>query len=148
MIATDITDRIVALCGTITVANGYTLDLGNSVVVGRSSAGEPEAPAIYVMPGADTAEAGYGHTQMRREYRILAYAEDDAVDGVSAWGLVDAMIWDIRRCLEAYDASIAALNCTLMFQRSEPGYREPGGSLVGAAVTYTALYTIDPLSPD
>jgi hypothetical protein len=82
--------------------------------------------------------------QISRDYRVAAFARLSDHPTDTEHGLIDQIIDDVRRALEARDGvatiGLAALGAELRFQGATPGYHEDGGQLVGAALQYQLVF--------
>lgn len=140
-ITTALTTR---LRGAITAA-GCASNVGATVQVGRVKAGAVEAPCCYVTPGRGTETRIYGAVQRTRAYEVRAFADLNAHPALSDCDLVDQIIFDVRRILEE-GAALAGVQ-DLRYVADSPGYREDGGTLVGALIEYEVDYIIDLTDP-
>jgi hypothetical protein len=125
----EITAALTASLATATEANGYSSDIGRAVFVGELRGDAVQTPCTFILPGRTT----FSGPDATRTYDITGYCDASAA-GLSEHGLVDAIAWDIRRCLAAEDPALAALVRQIRVAGDSPGYREDGGSLVGASV--------------
>lgn len=148
LLTTQITDRLAVLCRTCTAANGYSSNIGSAVRIGQLAGAATEAPIVYVMPGREQGTVRYGMHEMARTWTITGFAHTSAHPNLSEHALVDTVAWDIRRCIEARDSTLAALIERLTFRSAQPGYHEGGGTIVGSAVEYDITYHIAISDPD
>jgi hypothetical protein len=141
---TQITRRLKAMLEACIPANGYASGVGADVRIGQLRGAATEAPAAFVVPGRETGETIYDESiEMVREFEIKAFADTKAHPTIEDHELVDRVIWDVRQCLESYDAELADLIDGIRFQNARPGYREDGGTLVGASITYEVRYVVN-----
>lgn len=148
LVATQITDRLAAIAATITTANGYPSNVGARVQIGQQRGMADQAPAVFIVPARQQVTNLYDSVEVSREIEIKAFADLRAHPGLSEHGLVDHVIWDLRRAFGAYDATLAALG-ELGIGNDQPGYSEDGGATVGAGLTLTITYRVaadDPTS--
>jgi hypothetical protein len=146
LVATQITDRLAAIAATITTANGYPSNVGATVQIGAKRGMADQAPAIWIIPGRQTVTDLYDSTEISREIEIKAFADLRDHPSLSEHGLVDQVIWDIRKALWAYDATLTDL-CDLLLGNDQPGYSEDGGAIVGAGLTLTITYRVSDDDP-
>jgi hypothetical protein len=142
LLTSQITERLAALCRTCTSANGYSSNIGTAVRVGQLAGAATEAPIVYLMPGREQGSVRYGLHEMSRSWTITGFAHATAHPSLSEHALVDIIVWDIRRCIEARDATLAAMIERITFRSATPGYHEGGGTIVGAAVEYEISYHV------
>lgn len=144
MISTQITDRLATL---LTACQGvyYPSGVGAAVFIGQTKGAEQQAPCVFVIPERATSEGRYHQEQVSRDYRIAAFARLSDHPSATEHGLIDQIIADVRRALEARDAvatiGLVALGAEIRFQGATPGYHEDGGQLVGAALQYQLIFT-------
>ena len=146
----QITHALAALLGTCTRANGYLSNVGATVRLGQLRGAAVQAPCVILIPGRHRpTDAIYAPQSLQaREFEIRAALETNAFPTLSDIELVDAVIWDVRRCLAAGRDALSALDAELRFDGDQPAYRDDGGTVVGAALTYTCTYSADPADPD
>lgn len=155
ILATKITESMAdRLRGCVTGA-GYRSNAGATVRTGRLSAHTTDAPCIYLLPARGTGSLAYGESAVvyTRQYEIRAFADLNAhpelvreVDPDAADAdLIDQIIWDVRRCLET-GAPLPGVDY-LHFLSDTPGYREDGGSTVGAVLLYEARFAVSVTDP-
>lgn len=145
LLATQITEALAARLRECTADAGRVSDVGRTVQVGRVRAGAIEAPCCYVTPGRSTETRIYGAVQRTRAYEVRAFADLNAHPALSDADLVDQIIFDVRRTLEE-GAALAGVQ-DLRYVADSPGYREDGGTLVGALIEYEVDYIIDLTDP-
>lgn len=143
LLATRITERLATLLAACQGV-GYPSNVGTSVFIGQTKGAEQQAPCVFLIPERATTEGRYHQQQTSRDYRIAAFARLSDHPGDTEYGLIDQIIDDVRRALEARDGvatiGLAALGAELKFQGSTPGYHEDGGQLVGAALQYQLVF--------
>jgi hypothetical protein len=148
-VPTAVTRRLRTILQGCTLANGYASNLGADVRIGQLRGAATEAPAVFVIPGRESGEPMYDGTfEMVREYEIKGIADTKAHPEIEDFELIDRVIWDVRKCIEAYDANLADMIDSIRFTNARPGYREDGGTLVGAAITYEIRMTLNSDTPD
>lgn len=144
MIQTQITDRIKALLETC-IGASYPSLVGTTVWVGQVKGAEQQAPAIFVIPETINVDNRYANDQIKRNYRLAAFALLSSHPTYSEHGLIDQIIRDVRAVMETRDAvadiGLIALGATVQFQSAAPGYHEDGGQLVGAALQYQITFS-------
>jgi hypothetical protein len=145
LVATQITAKLATMLAGITVANGYSTGIGAEVRVGQLFGQADDAPMVYLTPGREQGGGAYGVAQTTRDYEVIGFV-DARTSELDEHALVDTITWDIRRCLETYNAALAALG-DIRFASARPGYREAAGSIVGAAVSYQIVYAVDVTAP-
>lgn len=143
--ATTITEVLAERLRGCTAGAGCVSDVGATVQCGRVRAGAMEAPCCYVTPGRSTETRLYGVVQRTRTYEVRAFADANAHPALQDWDLADQIIFDVRRTLEE-GAPLAGVDA-LRYVADSPGYREDGGSLVGALIEYEVDYVIDLSNP-
>jgi len=155
VIRTRITGRVKEMLETITRVGGYRTQIGEHVHVGVSAGEAEQVPSIWLTPGTDRGTVEYGNALNESEYEILAAvnSRDTLIDGYVAdpsaqWVIVDALIADVRQCMETPDATLNSLIERLRYESAEPAYREDGGELCGARIRYTIQYRIAKGDPD
>lgn len=141
LVATQITDRLAAIAATITTANGYPSNVGATVQIGARRGMADQAPAVWIVPSRQTVTDLYDSVEISREIDIKAFADLRDHPSLSEHGLVDQVIWDVRKAFGAYDATLAALG-DLTLGNDQPGYSEDGGAIVGAGLTLTTTYRV------
>ena len=151
LLATQITDALVARMATVTAINGYPSEIGRTVFSGTLKGDAVQAPCVFVTPGRTTDTAAYsGILESTRTYDLVGYCDSTSYPDMSDHAIVDAIAWDIRRALAATDPALAALVRQIRFISDSPGYREDGGNLVGASVVIEIDYAValtDPSTP-
>lgn len=141
--ASKITFLIKGVLDDCLAERGFPSNCGASVRVGLLYGAASEAPSVYVLPGRQTCEQRYGQTQeIRREYQIRAFADLNDHPTLSEFELVDQVIWDVRRCMESRELTLPDYVDRLAYAGDQPGYREEGGSVVGAVINYDVMYTV------
>lgn len=128
-----------------TTAAGCVSNVGATVQVARPAAGAIESPCCYLTPGRSTETRLYGVVQRTRVYEVRAFADANAHPSLSDWDLADQIIFDVRRTLEE-GAALPGVQ-DLRYVSDSPGYREDGGTLVGALIEYEVEYVIDLTTP-
>jgi len=151
LLATQITQALAARLATATTANGYTSNCGSAVFIGQTRGADRQAPAVFLLPGRQSGEGRYAdEREVRREYDIRGFADLNSHPHLSEAALIDLIIWDLRRCCESNNDALTGLIERLSYRSDQPGYREEGGSIVGAALTYEIQYICsitDPTTP-
>jgi hypothetical protein len=155
LLATQVTEALSARLRGCVAGAGYRSNVGATVRTGRLSAHTTEAPCIYLLPtrGADTRAYGEAAVVYTRQYEIRAFADLNAhpeivreVDPDAADAdLIDQIIWDVRRCLET-GQPLPGVDY-LHYLSDTPGYREDGGSTVGAVLLYEVRFAVSLLDP-
>jgi hypothetical protein len=156
LMSVRITRAIAAILGGCTSTNGYLSNVGAAVYLGKLRGGAVQAPCINLLPGRHApADPVYNpQWEQTREIEIRAaldandYLDDANVQALDDIELVDLTIWDVRRCLSLGRDTLSALGAELRYLSDQPGYREDGGTVVGASLTYSVTYTADPADPD
>lgn len=144
LLASQITERLATL---LTACQGvsYPSQVGATVLIGQTKGAEQQAPCVFLIPERATIEGRYAQQQTSRDYRVAAFARLSDHPTDTEHGLIDQIIDDVRRALEARDGvatiGLAALGAEIRFQGSTPGYHEDGGQLVGAALQYQLVFT-------
>lgn len=147
LISSAITARLAAIGATITAANGYTSNLGTNVRIAQERGQGRDAPALYIVPGRQRETHRYARSEMSRDYTIKGFVDLRAHSPLDDYEIVDKVIWDLRQAYGARDTTLAALVDRIQLTDDQPGYSEEGGSLCGAALTLTVVYTVDPTDP-
>lgn len=142
LLATQIAEDLAALVETVTTANGYVSNVGANVRIGQTGGTRDDAPAAVITPGTMQQDTGYSFEPCRREMRVTAFADLDDHPTLAAHALIDVITWDLRRAIEdaATDAALYGHIDSIRFDRAEPGFPDPGGSIVGAALVYTVSF--------
>jgi hypothetical protein len=149
LLATQITRTLADLVSTCTTARGYASNTGASVQVGQIRGTYRQAPAAFVLPGRQSGGGRYGEVrEVTREIQVRAFADLNDHPALDEIELIDLVIWDLRRCIESYDESLAALVQRIRYVSDLPGYREEGGTIVGAALTYEIVYLVSITDPE
>jgi hypothetical protein len=149
LVATQITEAFAAQLRLLTAAHGYTTNVGAEVHVGMLRGAAEQAPACYLLPGRQSAGEGrYGTRRLvLRSYEVRAFVDLRDHPAWSEAQAVDAVIWDVRAGVETAQGALHGLAERLAYQGDRPGYREEGGTLVGAAIDYTVAYFVDLSDP-
>lgn len=145
LIATKHSETIVARLRECVSGAGYRSNVGRTVHMGRLAAGAIEAPCCFVVPGRGADDPLYATIAHTRTYEIRAFADANDHPELSDWDLVDQIVYDVRRTLEARGA-LPGLD-SLRYVSDTPGYREDGGTLVGVLFEYVATYHLDLSDP-
>jgi len=160
-VATRITIALGDLLAACTAENGYPSDVGRSVFLGQIQGRADDAPAIWLIPGAQKRRPVYDNVrEVVREYSVRAFSD---LRSVAGWAdataaerrlieveLVDQVIADVRRCLDTWEAASAELPSLISHlgeTADKPGYSDDGGTRVGAGVDFTVTYWVDPADP-
>lgn len=147
LFATTVTELLAERLRGATAAVGYASDVGRSVHVGRTRAGAVEAPCSFVTPGFGAADGAYFASIYTRRIEIRAFVDANTHPELSDPDLCDQIIWDVRRILEDPSARPIPGLDGLKFISDAPGYREDGGTLVGALLTYEVRFIVDLTDP-
>lgn len=151
LLATQITDALAAQMATCTAANGYVSNVGRLVLTAQTRAGAVQCPCCVVVPGRTTDQSAYSDViELTRSYEIRGFADTLSHPALSDAALVDLIGWDIRTCLAAAGTALSDLIRILTVRDETPGYREDGGSMVGATVSVGIEYAVamsDPSTP-
>ncbi len=139
--------EVISRLGTIAIANGYQTDAGLMLFVGELPLLGPDDPpaAIAVIVRDELAAdlSGYGEAPDGITVSVLPI-ECQAVakaDLEQPWVLVEAVISDIKQAIETSDRSLGGiLVLPLKRGRTRAFGREPGSTIVGAAVPYLATF--------
>lgn len=155
LLATQITEALASRLRGCVAGAGYRSDVGARVRTGRLSASTTEAPCIYLLPTRGVGSMSYGDSAVvySRQYEVRAFADLNAhpelvreVDPDAAdVDLIDQIIWDVRRCLETGPKLPGAEY--LHYLSDSPGYREGGGSAVGAVLIYEVRFAVSLVDP-
>lgn len=156
LMSVRVTRALASVLEGCTSANGYISNVGAAVYLGKLRGGAVQAPCINLLPGRHSPADPVYNPQWEQTREIEIRAALDANDYLDAANiqtlddieLVDLVIWDVRRCLALGRAALADLGAELRYQGDQPGYREDGGTVVGASLTYSVTYTADPADPD
>lgn len=144
LLATEITNALVALLTQCVARRGFVSDVGARVFASLLKADYSQAPAAFIHPGRTTADVLYGEARrVSRVYTITACANSLSHPTLSDAALADQIVWDVRRCIESPDDTLLELVERVRFLNDQPGYREEGGSIVGATLTYEVSYAVD-----
>lgn len=147
LLATQITEALVEAVQGATIAAGYPSDVGRLVFVGQLRGGAIQAPCTFVLPGASRDTAYYnGGREVTRQIEVRGFADANAYPDLTDHALVDQVIWDLRQVLAA-DPPLGGLADDLRYVSDRPGYREDGGTIVGAALTYELVFNVDIADP-
>lgn len=140
LVPTSITDRLKTLLQGCK-GTSYPSNVGTTVLVGQVKGAEQQAPCLFMIPERETADQRYAQHLMTRTYRLAAFAKLSAHPTLSEHGLIDQIIYDVRKVMETRDSTLAALtNGTPQFISAQPGYHEDGGQIVGAALEYQITF--------
>lgn len=143
LLATKITSALVEAVQGATIAAGYPSNVGRLVFRGQLRGGAIQAPCTFVLPGTSRDSAYYnGCREITRQVEIHGFADANAYPDLTDDALVDQIIWDLRQVLEA-DNTLGGLAQDLRYVADRPGYREDGGSIVGAGLTYEVVTHIN-----
>ena len=154
LLATQVTEALAARLRGCVVGAGYRSNVGARVRTGRMKANTVEAPCIYVLPTRGMDEAVYGVVRYVRNYELRAFADLNAhpelvreqdPDAADA-DLIDQIIWDLRRCIEMPSEPLPGVDI-LRYVSDTPGYRDDGGSAVGAVLIYELSFVVDLIDP-
>jgi len=150
LVSSRITDEFAAVLRGATTARGYTSNVGASVRIGQLRGAAEEAPSCYLVPGRQSpGEARFAHRRLVvRGYEIRGFIDMNDHSTLSDHEAVDLVVWDIRRCVESGRGPLADLVERIAYSGDRPGYREDGGTIVGAAIEYDVVYHVDLLQPD
>lgn len=141
--ASTITHLIKGVLDDCISARGFVSNCGASVRIGLLYGAASEAPCTYVLPGRQKCEQRYGLVQqISREYQIRAFADLNDHPTLTEFELVDRVIWDVRRCMESRELTLPDYVDRIAYAGDQPGYREEGGSIVGAVINYDVMYTV------
>jgi hypothetical protein len=147
LLATQITEALVAQLQTCTDTEGFETDIGRSVYVGQLRGGAVQAPCLYVLPVRTTDTAAYSDVvELSRRYEIKGFCDANHYQ-ISEPALIDLIAWDIRRCLHAAGTGLTNLVRDIVIRDDSPGYREEGGTLVGASLNVEISYAVDMTDP-
>lgn len=148
LLASRITAALAERLRRVRASAGYASDVGARVLVGQLAGSAPMAPCCYLIPGPQRPGELYGPVcAVTRTYQVRGFVDANAHAGAADTDLVDLVIWDLRRALELADATIGGLAERLLYRSDTPGYREDGGALVGAGLSYDVAYYLDLNSP-
>jgi len=149
LVATDITHTLAELVRNCTTRRGYTSNVGAAVYVGLLRGAAQQAPSAWIIPGLQRGSERYGELrEVTREYKVSGFADHNDHPSLDEVGLVDLIIWDLRRCIESQDDILAAMVERLRFVSDQPGYREEGGTIVGATLSYELTYLVNLTDPE
>jgi len=150
LLPTQITDALAVLARGCTAANGYLSNVGANVAIGRLAGAAVEAPICFVIPARQqpSTDLAFGAACVVREYELKAFADLQDHPTLDEHALMDQIIWDVRRVVEAEGTDLRDLATRVTWLSDTPGYHEQGGSLVGATITYEIEYRLDPDNPD
>ncbi len=137
---TRIMDEIVARVQTITVANGYTSDIGERVFVDNRNPQDTEVPCAMVSFTQRTGESTVScAAKTTMTITVTGYLVlDDAIGYQIAFDLLG----DIQRAVETDDNTIGNLlmgaEYGLTFASEGVGFPDAGGNVIAATTTYNA----------
>lgn len=126
--------------GEIRTANGFNTEVGWKVFLGETPVLGPDDPeaalAIVVREDVVPFQGENVLVHLALEFQAIAKADIN-----HAWLMVERVLADIKRAVELPDRTLGKL----VPRRIERGSsrtlpREPGSTVVGAGVTYTAPY--------
>ena len=125
----------------VLVANGYTTDAGQLVVLGEAGElgeNDPDA-ALAIVPGDDrqkTQAGSVGTAFVEWPIQIVALGKAD-ID--QPWVAIENAVGDIKRAIEAGDRRLEGLlKSDLQRGSTRVVSRQPGSLTIGASVTYVA----------
>lgn len=144
LFATYITEALAERLRGCTAGAGFASNVGATVRAGRMSAGAIDAPCTYIIPGRGAGNALYGAVEYTRTYELRAFVDLNTHPELSDCDLIDQIIWDVRRIIETEPLPGADI---VRFISDQPGYREDGGSLVGALLNYEIAFTVNLSDP-
>jgi hypothetical protein len=151
LLATRITDALTTQLATAKTAAGYVSNIGASVFVGQLRGGAVQSPCTYIVPMRTVDQAAYSNVlELTRSIDVRGFADANDHPTLTDAALVDLIAWDIRRCLAAAGTGLTSLVRDLRVKEDSPGYREEGGTLVGASVSIEVDYAValsDPSTP-
>lgn len=150
LVPTDITDELVTILRAATTRGGYPSNIGASVRVGELRGMAAQAPACFVIPSrGKPGLSRYSEIrQVVRDYEIKALVDMDDHPSMSDHAMIDQIIWDVRRCIEGYEPGVESLVERIAYSSDRPGYREEGGTIVGASLTYEVTYSVNLTDPE
>ena len=142
LLPTQITTALADRLALARVANGYITDVGATVYQGQLRGGAIQAPCIYLLPGrtAPGKPLMKGVKEKQRAYEIRGFVDSNDHKALSDVALVDLIAWDIERAVELITDRLGGLIDSIRWTGEQPGFREEGGTLVGAGVTYDIVY--------
>jgi hypothetical protein len=149
LVPTEITRELAILLADCTTANGYVSNVGAVVQIGQLRGAYQQAPAVFVLPGRQSGTARYGEVrEMTRDITVRGFADLNDHPTLDEVELIDTIIWDLRRCIESQSQTLDSLVQRLSYASDRPGYREEGGTIVGAALTYQVQYAVNLNDPE
>jgi hypothetical protein len=138
-VRSQITSALKLALEQITVANGYLMDLGGSVLVGQSRGYAGEAPKVYLTPGRETIDARYGLHSRDAEYAVVVIVDRSGYESPD-YVLIDLLAGDVARAIGGDRPELRALCESVRLTAIRPGYSEAQGNIVGVELTYSVRY--------
>ena len=149
LLPSRITQEIAALLQQCTEARGFLSNVGSDVRIGAYSGDYTEAPALFIVPGRQSAEPRYAnHKVVRREYELRAFVSVNDHATLQDYEVIDLVILDVRQCLQKPWAALREIVEQVIYVGDQPGYRESGGVIVGASIQVAVVYDIDLTLPE
>ena len=134
-----ILERLGALAGTITKANGYDSDAGQKVFIGASPELGPADPdfAIAIVPGDELAVED-GRISNTFPVAVQAIGKAEAAD---AWINLELLLGDLKAAIELEDRTLGAILKGVMKRGpTRTLERPPGATTIGVEVFYQCPY--------
>jgi hypothetical protein len=132
----QIVQALFALLEGIVVASGYETDMGdNALRAKRSIAGA--LPAVSVFAGPEQSTRKSSATQQVMEVSCDCHgnrsSEDDDI-------IINRLLADVRKAVETYDATLAALVDGIHYTGAIPSYPEDGDGSISVSVRFELTY--------
>lgn len=146
-VRSQITEVIADCLAAVTRANGYTSDAGQSVYIGRGQGYLSEAPALYLLPGIERREAGYGTHIATPEYQITCLVDGSDYPDSPDYILIDALAADLCHVFSTLGPALDGLAAGLTLTNLRPGYPEEAGNTIGCSLSFTLQYQVSLSDP-
>jgi hypothetical protein len=153
--ASEVALAIDAILKTITVANGYQTDIGNTVFRGKLKIAEDDVPCVVLDEGGDKIKADASNANMPgniklkpvlllQRYHVSGHTTCDTDNPNDAAHL---MLEDIKRAIFGGDRTLGGAVRNIYYVGRDIGRREDGLALVAAVVAFDCEFAEDLTSP-
>ncbi len=136
--ASELAAAVFARVSSITIANGYSTDIGLKVYRGKKTADAVEAPLAFIVEGDDDALDQKGiEARVKIQYAIEGHTACDPENPNDA---VHAIVADLKRAIFGGDRTYGGIvrgnngGNSIEYKGRVVGEREEGASIVGAAI--------------
>jgi hypothetical protein len=145
-LASDLAAELTTRLSAITVANGYSTDVGLNVYRGKRRLAPEDVPLVVILEGEDRVDGRTRHTvKLGQKYSVEAHMV--CADPDNPNDTAHLMLADLKKAIFTGDATFDRRVAELNYTGRGIGAREDGTDIVFATVDFELVFSEDLRNP-